>query len=188
MKQEREAPDTQIETEADPLDALLGAVAAPASQSLLESKESGPTLPKRIDGVVVGAIAELKDGQAWVTVVPGTEPVIARSMVPISAEDVGRAAALMFEAGDPKRPLVMGLVQDLSGNAAGPASASSGRIVGVESDGERLTLSASKEITLKCGAASITLTRAGKVLIRGAYVLTRSTGTNRIQGGSVQIN
>ncbi|MEP7119602.1 MAG: hypothetical protein ABJE95_01785, partial [Byssovorax sp.] len=36
--------------------------------------------------------------------------------------------------------------------------------------------------------SSITLTRAGKILIRGAYVLTRSSGVNRIQGGSVQIN
>ena len=33
-----------------------------------------------------------------------------------------------------------------------------------------------------------TLTRAGKILIRGAYLLARSSGVNRIQGGSVQIN
>lgn len=185
MKDEREAQQAPALTEeADPLDALLGAVAGPASSELLESKDAGaPMLPKRIDGVVVGSIAELRDGQAWVEVLPGTDPLPARSMVAISAEDVGRAAALMFEAGDPKRPLVMGLVQDLNGSAG-----RAGSTVGVESDGERLTLSASKEITLKCGAASITLTRAGKVLIRGAYVLTRSTGTNRIQGGSVQIN
>ena len=44
------------------------------------------------------------------------------------------------------------------------------------------------QIVLRCGEASITLTRAGKVLIRGAYVLSRSSGTNRIQGGSVEIN
>ena len=30
--------------------------------------------------------------------------------------------------------------------------------------------------------------RAGKVLIRGAYLLSRSSGVNRIKGGSVQIN
>ena len=41
---------------------------------------------------------------------------------------------------------------------------------------------------LRCGKASITLTRAGKVLIRGAYLLSRSSGVNRIKGGSVQIN
>jgi hypothetical protein len=34
----------------------------------------------------------------------------------------------------------------------------------------------------------LTLTHAGKVLIRGAYVLSRSSGVNRIKGGSVQIN
>ena len=36
--------------------------------------------------------------------------------------------------------------------------------------------------------ASITLTRAGKVLIQGSYVSSRSTGVNRIKGGSVQLN
>jgi hypothetical protein len=58
----------------------------------------------------------------------------------------------------------------------------------VEADGERLVFSAEKEIVLRCGKSSITLTRAGKILIRGEYVLTRSSGVNRIQGGSVQIN
>jgi uncharacterized protein (DUF2345 family) len=55
-------------------------------------------------------------------------------------------------------------------------------------DSERIELTAEKEIVLRCGNASLTLTRAGKILIRGAYVLTRSSGVNRIQGGSVQIN
>ena len=41
---------------------------------------------------------------------------------------------------------------------------------------------------LRCGKASITLTREGKVLIKGAYLSSRSSGVNRIKGGSVQIN
>ena len=52
----------------------------------------------------------------------------------------------------------------------------------------RLTLAAEKEIVLTCGKSSITLTRAGKVLIRGAYISSRSSGAHRIKGGSVQIN
>lgn len=63
--------------------------------------------------------------------------------------------------------------------AAGPSAAA---------DGERLVLKAGREIVLQCGKASITLTSAGKVIIRGAYVLSRSSGVNRIVGGSVQIN
>ena len=55
-------------------------------------------------------------------------------------------------------------------------------------DNERLVLTADKEIVLRCGKASITLTRAGKILIRGAYLLSRSSGVNRIKGGSVQLN
>ena len=55
-------------------------------------------------------------------------------------------------------------------------------------DDERLVLSAQREVTIQCGKASITLTRAGKVLIRGEYLLSRSSGVNRIKGASVQIN
>ena len=45
-----------------------------------------------------------------------------------------------------------------------------------------------EEIVFECGKASITLTKSGKILIRGAYLLSRSSGVNRIKGGSVQIN
>ena len=58
----------------------------------------------------------------------------------------------------------------------------------VSLDGERLTLTADKEIVLRCGKASVTLTRAGKIIIRGAYLSNRSSGVNKIKGASVQIN
>ena len=53
---------------------------------------------------------------------------------------------------------------------------------------ERLELIAEREIVLRCGEASLTLTRAGKIILRGTYVLSRSSGVNKIKGGSVQIN
>lgn len=53
---------------------------------------------------------------------------------------------------------------------------------------ERLELVAEREIVLRCGQASITLTRAGKIILRGTYVLSRSSGVNKIKGGSIQIN
>jgi uncharacterized protein (DUF2345 family) len=55
-------------------------------------------------------------------------------------------------------------------------------------DDQRIVLSAEREITLQCGEASITLTRAGKVLIKGTYVLSRSSGYNKIKGAAVDIN
>jgi len=60
--------------------------------------------------------------------------------------------------------------------------------VEVDADGERLVVTAKEQIVLRCGKASITLTKAGKVLIQGAYVSSRSSGVNRIKGGSVQLN
>ena len=53
---------------------------------------------------------------------------------------------------------------------------------------ERLTFTAAREIVLQCGRASLVLTRAGKVLVRGAYVSLRSSGVQRITGAIVQIN
>jgi hypothetical protein len=86
----------------------------------------------------------------------------------------------MFEEGDPARPMVLGLVERGVPNGQQP--------VELLVDKKRVVFTAEQEIVLRCGKASITLTRAGKVLIRGAYVLNRSSGVNRIKGGSVQIN
>src|SRR5258708_5480867 len=70
------------------------------------------------------------------------------------------------------RPLV-----DYPGNAAGaPLPALTTALYGAEA------------VVLECGHASITLTSAGKVLIRGAYLSSRSSGVHRIKGASVDIN
>ncbi|MFN2563838.1 MAG: hypothetical protein ABR499_02345 [Gemmatimonadaceae bacterium] len=53
---------------------------------------------------------------------------------------------------------------------------------------EQLVVSAAQQITLRCGESSITLTAAGKIIIRGKYIVSRSSGVQRIKGGSVQIN
>jgi len=110
----------------------------------------------------------------------GPKPLVARSVVACTDGDIGREVVLMFEKGDPSRPIIMGFVQSSPESATAPAQ--------VLVDGETVTLTAKQEITLKCGKASITLTRSGKVLIRGAYLLSRSSGVNRIKGGSVQVN
>jgi len=99
--------------------------------------------------------------------------------------------ALMFEGGDSRKPIVIGLIQHPDENQLDFL-----RRIGnepqnpldVQVDGERLILTAKQEIVLRCGKASITLTRAGKVLIHGEYLLSRASGVNRIKGGSVQIN
>lgn len=58
----------------------------------------------------------------------------------------------------------------------------------IKVDGKRIEVNGKDEIVLRCGEASITLRRNGRIMIRGVYVETRAKGTNRIKGGSVLIN
>lgn len=140
----------------------------------------------RIDGVVIGVLAGFDPQGAPLVVFPGNTQdagLPARASAQLSKEDQGREVALMFENGDPARPLIIGRIQrpeEFTVESKSPIAA--------EMDGERLEFKADKEIVLKCGKASITLTQAGKILIRGAYVLSRSSGVNRIRGGVVHVN
>jgi hypothetical protein len=108
----------------------------------------------------------------------------ARSTVALRKEHIGASLVLMFEKGNPYKPLVVGVLQ----NPGSESKADRPKTVGLQVDDDRVMLTAEREIVLRCGEASITLTRAGKVLIRGAYILSRSSGANRIKGGSIQLN
>ncbi|AVO59668.1 DUF6484 domain-containing protein [Pseudomonas chlororaphis] len=139
-------------------------------------------IPARLDGVVIGILLDVPQAGAPVVAFPGCPSetgITARTTTELSRDDIGAQVALMFEAGDPSQPLVIGRIQRLPETTV-PAIA--------HLDGERLEFTAEREIVLRCGKASITLTRAGKVIIQGAYLSSRSSGVNRIKGGSVQIN
>lgn len=143
--------------------------------------------PTPINGVRTGVLIGFKDaGVTPLVVFPGqpqTAAIPARTTVDLHGAHIGRSVVLMFEAGDPLQPIVMGCIKGES-----TALAEQPGRVEVDADGERLIVSAKEQLVLRCGKASITLTKAGKVLIQGAYVSSRSTGVNRVRGGSVQIN
>lgn len=154
--------------------------------------------------VIIGSVVEVDpQGQALVDfhANPLKTPVVAVSTLGISHKHIGRQVALLFANGDPDSPVIMGLIhsplqdmletfevtpvqQEISGNEQQTASG----VEDVTIDGKRIVLEGKEEIVLKCGEASITLTKAGKILIRGKYLLNRSEGVNRIMGGSVQVN
>jgi hypothetical protein len=145
--------------------------------------------------VVVGTLAAINEsGRPLVRhpLDPSGRIVLARTTVPIDAGQVDREVVIAFESGDIGKPIVLGVLRRSDGqepvnpNVVPPSV--SRPIVQATVDGVQLVLTAQNEIALRCGKASITLTRAGKVLIKGAYILNRSSGVNRIKGGSVQIN
>lgn len=115
---------------------------------------------------------------------PESQPLAARHTCAVCRSDIGREAVVVFNNDDLSQPIVLGLLQ--SNPAEKPPEKAQPLDVIVE--GKHVVLTAEDEIVLRCGKASITLTRAGKVLITGEYLLSRSNGVNRIKGGSVQIN
>lgn len=131
----------------------------------------------------IGELAALADDGTTALVIDPANLAVpaypARSVVDLHAGHIGRQVVLMFEGADPTKPIVMGVLQ---GGDERPEH------MMVEADGERMMVSAKQQLVLRCGKASITLTKAGKVLIEGAYLLSKSTGVNRIKGGSVQLN
>lgn len=141
----------------------------------------------RIDGVVIGVLTGFDTEQHPMVVFPGNPSdtsLTARATTALTSDDIGKEVALLFENGDPNAPMIIGRLRHTKETeVALPPEPKT-----VEVDGERTVIEAKEEIVLKCGKASITLTKAGKIIIRGAYVLSRSSGVNRIKGGSVQIN
>jgi uncharacterized protein DUF6484 len=127
-------------------------------------------------------------------------PLVARTSLDLDASKIRQAVTsrqgvvVLFENANLRLPIVVGLISTDSGadlfqallaspEVREPATPTEARL-----DGRRVVLEAHDEIVLKCGDASITLTRDGKLFVRGAYVETRATGVNRIKGGSVKIN
>jgi hypothetical protein len=151
-----------------------------------------------IDAPIVGWICGYDPAQGLLvdfpqSLAPG--PLAARWTMQIDQAAVDQAvrdkqpAVLIFEQGDPLRPLVIGLLQPTQLPKSSPAALSpAAPLTEARIDGKRLTFEAEDEIVLRCGPASVTLRRNGAIIIRGAQLVSHASGQNRIRGGSVAIN
>jgi hypothetical protein len=147
---------------------------APRSQEVADIA-SARSVPVR--GHQVGTLVDWTDEGPRVDY-PGNPhgPLLARSFVARPASPpAGQPVLLVFEDERSHRPVLVGLA---------PSTAPLEAVV----DGQRVVLEGREEIVLRCGKASITLRRNGRVVVRGTYVESRSEGVNRIKGGTVRIN
>lgn len=154
---------------------------------LRDGRATSATLPDAMrTGMVIGELLAVAEGGSPLVGLPGdsTRAVAALSLVELHGAHIGMRVALMFDGGDTDRPIVVGV---LRGQAAWPLDTQPAQVE-VDADGRHLIVCAKEQLVLRCGKASITLTKAGKVLIEGSYLLSRSSGVNRIKGGSVQLN
>ena len=158
----------------------------------LRAAETSAAQPYRV-GHVVGTC----DGQ-WLVDYPGNPhgPLMARTVVHVDAVAMDRIATtnaevlLVFENDRLDLPIVVGLLAPEPQVTSAASDREAVYVARLEAvvDGKRVVVEAKDEIVLRCGEASVTLRRNGRVVVRGTYVETRSKGVNRIKGGSVQIN
>jgi hypothetical protein len=192
-------PSTLDEIIAQP---TSGSNAGTVRKSTKSATTNDPRLRKRptrrsktvIPGeIVVGTLAGLTDaGEPLVrhSLEASQSPVLARSLVTVNRNHLDREVAIAFERGDLRRPIILGVLWKPGEKPSElpMRRPDQNHEVTATVDGDQINVVAENEIVLRCGKAGITLTKAGKILIRGAYLLSRSSGVNRIKGGSVQIN
>ncbi|VAW86255.1 hypothetical protein MNBD_GAMMA18-2360 [hydrothermal vent metagenome] len=157
--------------------------------------------------IVIGTLVEVDEqGHPHVDFSgnPSEQPSKAITTLVLTQTHIGRQVALLFANGNMKNPVIMGVIHSplhamlenfgqvenkAEGDVPDEAEQESGlEIDDVLIDGKKIIFEAKEQIVLKCGESSITLTQSGNISIRGKYLLNRSTGVNRIMGGSVKVN
>lgn len=136
---------------------------------------------ERIDGVAIGVMLGFENDKPLVVFAgnPKDHAVTARSLVPLGSEDAGAEVALLFEDGDRERPLIIGRIVD-PGSTEDTAT--------VIRDGEQVSITGRERIELRVGKASIVMEKDGHITIRGSNLVSHASASNRIRGGSVNLN
>ncbi len=118
--------------------------------------------------------------------------LVATPAVRVTREYLGRQVVIMFAGGSIQAPVLLGFVHSPLDMAleefAGESENDSSATMEAEVDGEKTVIEGNQQIVLRCGAASITLTESGKIVLRGEHLVSRSSGVNRILGASIQMN
>lgn len=156
--------------------------------------------PRDNKELVIGKITGFDSGGNPLVAFGCHKPRSALSTVSLDPHSIGREVALMFVEQNEDRPVILGIIKSrlddvlevTEGDGFDPSESEKPikhkLAEDVIVDGKRVKFEGSEEVVLKCGESSITLSKSGKISIRGKYLLNRSTGINRILGGAVQIN
>lgn len=136
---------------------------------------------ERIDGVMIGVFLGFDDEGPLVVFAanPAEHALRARTLTALSAEMVGAEVALLFEDGDPLRPLIVGRVVEPA-RTHSPAE--------VIKDGKTVRITARERLELRCGSAAILMEKDGRITIRGSYVTSQASAVNRLRGGTIDLN
>lgn len=182
----KQAPvQSDLAEQANPNRALLDKVII---QSLLPARHT--------DGIAIGVLDAFDaSGKAVVSIIAlGVSALSAPSLVPLTSANLGAQLALGFESGDTLRPIILGLILSAAHPTAVPQTKTSNQTdaetepLDLIVDGQHIVLQAEREIELRCGDAAIILSADGHIQLRGTYITSHASATQRILGGSVNVN
>lgn len=195
--------------EASVLDAASGHSdqAGQAPHALLQNVLAQSLLPaKQAGGIAIGVLEAFDpNGRALVNIAAlGLTRLSAPSLVTLDKSNLGAQLALGFESGDSLRPIILGLIlapQTLADIAEAkpaapdeqecqhtPHSKADSEPLDLIVDGQHIVLQAEREIELRCGEAAIILSADGHIQLRGTYITSHASATQRILGGSINMN
>jgi hypothetical protein len=151
---------------------------------------------ERIEGPRVGVVVTARAGAVTIDYEGNPRgPLAARVSAAIddAALEVAarerQDALIFFDGGDPGKPVLTALLRSATPHIdavlAGPLPAAE-KVAKV--DGKRVLIEGREEVVLKCGKATLTLRRDGKVVLRGVNVTTQADGVHKVRGGKVEIN
>jgi len=170
-----------------------------ASESIQGESSSSSTSVPSSSGLLIGRIITLQEnGNPLVAFDAETKnkPIEAFTVVPLVSSSVGKDVAISFAQNQGGMPIVMGVIRRMLDEVLDDAPKESDQkalnagIVKPEVivDGNKLELSAPEEVTIRCGEASITLNKSGKILIKGEHMLNRISGAYKVKSGSIELN
>jgi hypothetical protein len=104
-------------------------------------------------------------------------PIAARTAIPSATR--GDTVLLVFDHGDPTRPIIIGIVRDNFEKTLPRQLKIAAREILIEG---------AEEVSLRSGESSLTLRKDGKTVLKAKDVVSRASRTNRVKGATVRIN
>lgn len=148
-------------------------------------------------GIALGRLAHIDEqGQIYISCPAlNLHQVAAGSLQAFTTEQIGIEVAFSFNPSLPQ-PLVLGALYQPHG-AKAEAETDEAEADETEAhedegeifvDGQRLILHAQQEIELRCGESALILSADGRIELRGTYITSQASATQRILGGSINLN
>jgi hypothetical protein len=166
------------------------------ARNLLRVAQPAAAAVNNVAGARLGTLVDVDGEGRPLVIFPGGPAAPSPARLAVSAPAPGAeelqqgvAVVLLFEDGDARRPIVVGIVRDrFEPRAERPVALLSEDTRALTLNGSAVIVEGQDEIVLKCGLGSLTIRANGQIVIKGTRLVSRASETNKIRGAAVHIN